>query len=239
MIEPYYEQDGITIYHGDAREVLPDIDVAGLSWLLDPPYSSGGLQEAGRVAGSFSNEGNAKARAPIHADNLSTRGYMNLLRECFRYSREAPEIGVFTDWRMWPNTVDALEYAGWAIRAMVVWDKGGAGMGRPWRSTHELLAYGMRRSASKDRIAREANVMRCNRSGNVSHPTEKPLELVKRIVANMEGDGFLDPFMGSGTTLVAAKLEGRKAIGIEIEERYCEIAANRLAQGVLAFEEAM
>jgi site-specific DNA-methyltransferase (adenine-specific) len=68
------------------------------------------------------------------------------------------------------------------------------------------------------------------------HPCEKPVGLLKWCINLMEKPGVvLDPFMGSGTTLVAAKLEGRRAIGIEIEERYCEIAAKRLAQEVFDF----
>jgi site-specific DNA-methyltransferase (adenine-specific) len=74
-----------------------------------------------------------------------------------------------------------------------------------------------------------------------SHPNEKPVKFVQRLVnlGTKEGETILDPFMGSGTTLVAAKLEGRKAVGIEISEKYCELAANRLRQKVLNFEEAM
>ena len=73
----------------------------------------------------------------------------------------------------------------------------------------------------------------------VPHPTQKWLPMVRYIVSCVvkEGGILIDPFMGSGTTLVAAKLLGRKAIGIEIEESYCEIAANRLAQKVFAFDE--
>ena len=65
------------------------------------------------------------------------------------------------------------------------------------------------------------------------HPAEKPVHLMRWCVKHSPLGVVLDPFMGSGTTLVAAKLEGRKAVGIELEERYCEIAAKRLAQGVL------
>ena len=70
-----------------------------------------------------------------------------------------------------------------------------------------------------------------NKDGSNAHPTQKPIEVMKQLCGN--ADTILDPFMGSGTTLRAAKDLGRKAIGIEIEERYCEIAANRMAQGVL------
>lgn len=233
-MKPYYEHGGITIYRGDSRELLVDLAIAGPEvWLTDPPYSSGGFQEAGRLSGSIGKMGELSKDDRIPADTLSTRGYMNLMREVLRHSRSVLEIGVFTDWRMWVNTADALEYAGFALRAMVVWSKGNNGIGRPWRNQHELLAFGMRLSAEKDRIAKHGNVIDCGRSGNQWHPTEKPLELVTKILDNMIPGVVVDPFMGSGTTLVAAKALGRKAIGIEIEERYCEIAAQRLSQEVL------
>ncbi len=233
-MEPYYHDEAVTIYHGDARELLPDISRDGTeAWLTDPPYSSGGFQEAGRASGSIGKMGALTSGDTIPTDTLSTRGYMSLLRDVLRHSRHVDEIGVFTDWRMWVNTTDALEYAGFTIRAMVVWSKGNNGIGRPWRNQHELLAFGMRSASSKDRIAKHGNVIDCGRSGNVYHPTEKPLELLRKVVDNMVGEIIVDPFIGSGGVLRAAKDLGRKAIGIDIEERYCEVAAKRCAQEVL------
>lgn len=229
---PYYDEDGITIYHGDCREigaVLPPDDQV---WVFDPPYSSGGFQEAGRSAGSIGKMGVTSADDSISFDRLSTRGYALLLRDALRFSRRCSELAVFTDWRMWTATTDAIEYAGYQVRAMVVWAKPKNGIGRPWLNCHELIAFGMRGSADKDRPG-IANVIDGNRSGNAWHPTEKPLSVMTRLVGNMAPGVVVDPFSGSGTTLVAAKGLGRRAVGIEIEERYCEIAAKRLAQRAL------
>jgi DNA modification methylase len=236
MPEPYYDDGTVTIYHGDSREILPDVlPAAPQVWLTDPPYSSGGFQEAGRASGSIGKMGALTSGDKIGGDALSTRGYMMLMREVLRHSRSAVEVAVFTDWRMWVNTTDALEYAGFGLRAMVVWSKGNNGIGRPWRNQHELIAFGMRQSAAKDRIAKHGNVIQCARSGNANHPTEKPLELVSKVLDNMlTGCVAIDPFVGSGTTLKAAKGLGVRSIGIEADERYCEIAADRCAQGVLA-----
>jgi DNA modification methylase len=236
-VKPYYSDDLVTIYHGDARELLPDMDVDGPTvWVTDPPYSSGGFQEAGKSTGSLSNYGQNRrdgARIYLSADTLSTRGYTLLMRDVLRHSRQASEIAVFTDWRMWINTADALEYAGWMLRSMIVWSKGNNGIGRPWRSQHELIAFGMRQAADKDRVAKHGNVIQCARSGNLHHPTEKPVELLAKVIDNMLPATVIDPFVGSGSTLVAAKMLGRKAIGIDAEEQWCEAAAARLSQDTL------
>jgi site-specific DNA-methyltransferase (adenine-specific) len=84
-------------------------------------------------------------------------------------------------------------------------------------------------------IKRIPDVIYADRTGNNLHPTEKPESVIQQLIVCNEGETILDPFMGSGTTLRAAKDLGRKAIGIEIEERYCEIAAKRMAQEVFNF----
>ena len=224
---PYYDRDGITIYCADCRTILPHLAPVDLV-LTDPPYSSGGFQEAGKSGGSIGT----RASDVIVADNLSTRGYQRLMREVLRYCHTADEAMIFTDWRMWVYTGDALEDGGWRVRNMLVWDKEQMGMGLPWRNQHELIAYG-KKSPAKMMNGRLGNVLRNLRSGNAFHPTEKPTDLLKTLIGNTAAEITLDPFMGSGTTLVAARDLGRQAIGIEICEKYCAIAKRRLAQGVL------
>ena len=229
-MKPYYQDDAVTIYHGDAREVLPSIDLDFDIVVTDPPYSSGGYQEAGKASGSIGT----RSDEVIALDNLSTRGYQRLMREVLRGCRQAEELYLFTDWRMWVYTFDAIEDAGWRVRSMLVWDKGTPGMGMGWRNQHELIAFG-KRSGFERVGGRPAvgNVLRTSRTGNKWHPTEKPVELVARLLGNSAGEAVLDPFMGSGTTLVAAKAAGKRAIGIEMEERWCDAAASRCSQEVL------
>ena len=134
---------------------------------------------------------------------------------------------MFTDWKMWPYTFDAFEDAGIRVRNMLVWDKEQMGMGMPWRNQHELIAYGKRR-AGEMRSGKHGNVLRAKRSGNDSHPTEKPVDLIERVLGNAQPGDVLDPFMGSGTTGVACANLGRKFIGIEIERKYFDIACERI-----------
>ena len=162
-MKPYYEHDGITIYHGDARDCLGVLPNESQVWLFDPPYSSGGFQEAGKSSGSIGKMGVLTKDDAILFDRLSTRGYTNLLRDVFRFGRRCSEVCVFTDWRMWTTTTDAMEYAGFQVRSMIVWAKPRNGIGRPWLNCHELIAFGMRGSSSKDR-AGTANVIDCGRS---------------------------------------------------------------------------
>ena len=227
-MRPYYESGGITIYHGDCREILPTLEPAQVV-LTDPPYSSGGFQEAGKSSGSIGT----RSTETIQYDNLSTRGYDRLMREVLRCVNEADEIYLFTDWRMWIPAFDAVESAGWRVRNMLVWDKMQMGMGMPWRNQHELVVYGKRQPA-QIMDGKSGNVLRCKRSGNKNHPTEKPVDLLGMLLNNAGEGTVVDPFMGSGSTLVAAKNVGRSAVGVEIDEQYCERAATRLSQEVLA-----
>jgi DNA modification methylase len=117
---------------------------------------------------------------------------------------------------------------------VLTWDKGDwPGMGDlklPWGpSTEEIYVLGSGFTGK-----RGGSVVRCDRlTGELIHPNEKPVELLGKLIERCPPGLIADPFMGSGTTLVAAKLLGRPAIGVEVDERYCELAANRLAQGVL------
>jgi DNA modification methylase len=133
------------------------------------------------------------------------------------------------------------------FKQMVIWDKGPMGMGWHYRRSYETILVGQAPGAAckwYDESNRIENIIRPGYKGirkiiprSGQHPTEKPTELAAHFISlhSERGDRVLDPFMGSGSTLRAAKESGRKAVGIEIEEKYCEIAAERLSQEVLPF----
>lgn len=214
-----------TLYLGDCREVLPEIMVkADTTVITDPPYSSGGFQEAGKSGGSIGT----RTDEVIALDNLSTRGYQRLMREVLRHLNIADEAYIFTDWRMWVYTADALEDGGWRVRNMLVWDKQQMGMGLPWRNQHELVAFG-KRTPAKMKDGKAGNVLTVPRSGNANHPTEKPVLLIERLVANSNGAMVIDPFMGSGTTGVASLSQGVPFIGVEMDVKHFDTACRRMA----------
>lgn len=214
-----------TLYLADCRDVLPERPDEICAILTDPPYSSGGFQETGKGGGSIGT----RADDAIAFDNLSTRGYVKLIGTMTRRFRWCEECYVFTDWKMWTHTTDALEEGGYRIRNMLVWDKEQMGMGMPWRNQHELIAFGKRQNASL-MTGKFGNVLKCGRTGNVNHPTEKPVGLIEALIENSQSTCFLDPFMGSGTTGVAAANLGRKFIGIEIDPKHFEVACRRIAE---------
>jgi len=217
-MKPYYEHAGITIYHGDCRDILPTLPKFDLV-LTDPPY---GIALANHAAG--------KQRSfrdwSIQNDHSSECGEF-VLAELNRY----PTLAFASPMRPWSGI--------W--RQHLVWDKGpNGGFGgdpeRCWMLSWELIQV---RNNGPLNGKRESSIIRIPpiQSEYKDHPTPKPEALMRYLVAKTtsEGNVIFDPFMGSGTTLVAAKNLNRRAIGIEIEERYCEIAAKRLSQEVLAF----
>jgi site-specific DNA-methyltransferase (adenine-specific) len=210
-VKPYYEENGITIYHGDCREILPSLPKVDLV-LTDPPYNvglnyCGGDDRADYRA--WSQEWFSSCQRPL----VFTPGMVNL---AMWYTLEAP-----TWLCAWFKINQASPSA---LGGFNVWEP--------------VAVYGK----PKKRIGHDAwnhlVSFRERENGAGDHPCPKTLTFWKRLVTAFtdECDTILDPFMGSGTTLRAAKDLGRKAIGIEIEERYCEIAANRLRQEVLSFE---
>jgi DNA modification methylase len=195
--------------------------------LTDPPYCSGGFQEAGKAAGTFGD---------IASDNLSTRGYQTLISKVIQASR-GQAVYIFTDWRMWIPLFETVEAGGAAVRAMIVWDKKTPGLGSFWRTQHELIMFASRSGAKRRKGEPSVgNVIQCRRSGNRHHYTEKPVELLVRILENdarsdkRPGDTpVLDPFVGSGSTIMAAEHTGRVCHALDIEPRCCQVALERWA----------
>lgn len=238
---PYYADEAVTLYLGDTLDVLRELPVAPIAALVtDPPYSSGNLPESMKQKAAPRLRGWTWQDKVMETDQLSTLGFVWLMRAVLVEARlrlsEGGSLCVFIDWRNWGNLVGAVESAGFRVNNMVVWDKRQIGMGNGFRNQHELVLYG---SLGTPRVISHAvpNVLACKREENDLHQSPKPVALMQRLleVVSAPGDIVLDPFLGSGSTLLAAKASGRKGIGIEIEERYCEIAAQRLAQEVLDF----
>ena len=209
-MRPYYERDGIVIYHGDCRELLPTLGDADLV-LTDPPY---GLAERWNGGGGTSHS--SWRFNPNEAKNWDA----NTVSDVSYWLSRSPSI-------VWGGNYYALPPS----RAWLIWDK----------KQNDQFTTGQAELAWTNldipiRIFRMSQVEAyCNPADPKLHPTQKPIALIKWCLSFVpDAQTILDPFMGSGTTLRAAKDLGRKAIGIEIEERYCEIAAKRLSQEVLA-----
>jgi site-specific DNA-methyltransferase (adenine-specific) len=222
-MKPYYDEDGITIYHGDAQELLSEIPRIELL-VTDPPY----FQPVDHAVPARGMEG------------FRTLGDFSVLEYWFKEwadkaSRNMADWAtayIFCDGRSYPSIFRA-----WHPHAKVrtlIWDKGRGFNGYTWRYSHELIAWARMPNAEQIPTA-EGDVLRMDRvpTADRLHNAQKPVPLLQRLIAKHEGAAVTDPFMGSGSTLVAAKQLGRRAVGIEIEERYCEIAVQRLAQGVL------
>ena len=237
---PYYSDDHVTIYHGDCLDLLAELEIISVDAVVtDPPYASGSRLEAAKSSSGAMLRAGRFADRPIELDQMTTTGFVWLMRAVGQAVRpmlpDGGSILSFIDWRQWPNLVGALETCNYRVQGMIVWDKGSMGLGNGFRAQHELVCHA---SKGVPTIYDKGcgNVITHPRQAPDDHPSPKPEQVMRRLVevVTTAGQTVLDPFMGSGTTLRAAKDLGRKAIGIELEERYCEIAAQRCAQEVLA-----
>jgi DNA modification methylase len=194
--------------------------------LTDPPYCSGGFQEAGKASGSVGTRGTEM----IANDTLSTRGYMALMKATLP-NFGAGVVYVFTDWRMWTNLFDVVESSGYGVRNMIVWDKGTPGMGAGWRMQHELIMCGIRVKSPFDPKKAQGNVIQAKRTGNKLHATEKPVDLLQSIINVTDMAKTVgDPFAGSGSTIIACEMTGRSCHAIEMSPSYCDVAMLRWQQ---------
>lgn len=216
MVKPYYQQDGITIYHGDCREILPSI-VGPAALVTDPPYGIG-FDRA-----SWSDRPEAY---PELIRWLVSEG-QRLESWCFVF-QAMPNVGRFHEWFPvgWRLFAACKNFA--QIRPVGVWHSWDPVVF--WNSGPNSGPN----SGAVNRDYHVGNVAGCL-GDNPGHPCPRPLDTMQHIVqlAAPVGGIVVDPFAGSGMTLVAAKRTGRRAIGIEIEERYCEVAVRRLAQSVI------
>lgn len=259
-MKPYYDEDGVTIYHGEALSVLASLPSSSVDVLLtDPPYSSGGMFRSDRAVDpaqkyrGWSQNADGSSRKPTAEYGSfggDCRDQWSWIRWCAAWGTETLRIvrpsGVafqFTDWRQLPATTDAFQFAGWTWQGVLVWDKG---VGRPmsgrFRNHLEFIAWasnGAHKGAEGQYPSALISVPTVG-SSEREHVTQKPVALLSEMLRVVPGESHrvLDPFMGSGSTLVAAKYAGHTVVGIELDERYCEIAAKRLAQGVLDFASA-
>jgi site-specific DNA-methyltransferase (adenine-specific) len=249
-VTPYFERGGVTIYHGEALNVLVNLEDAIDALVTDPPYSSGGAFRGDRTIPPTQKYVPKKGVVNFHptftGDNRDQRSYgywcALWLGECRRLASAGAALAVFTDWRQLPTTTDVVQAGGWVWRGVAVWDKTRGirpSKGR-FSQQAEFLVWGSNGPMPVDRgVGCLDGVIVAAPFQGKQHIAGKPERLMQAVVELCRPGGLiLDPFIGSGTTLLAAQRSGRRAIGIEIEERYCEIAARRLEQQPLPLEVA-
>lgn len=215
-MRPYYEDENVTLYHGDCltghREWL-DADVL----VTDPPY--GMNLKSGRSGWFGTNE--VAGDETIEARDAALKAWGDMPALVFGRWTEPRPAGTHT---------------------LLTWEKGEhVGMGNlkvPWKpNTEEIYVLGSgfqgRRDSSVIKALAIAGTVGQGAKGTRHHPTQKPLSLMEYLIAKCPDGTIADPFAGSGSTLVAARNLGRRAIGVELEEKYCEIIATRLSQGAL------
>lgn len=258
-MKPYYDDGAITIYHGEALNVLASLEPSTIAAVVaDPPYSSGGMFRSDRSGSGVEKyqgwtrthadgvkDGPRNQPGDFGGDSRDQRGYFAWsalwLSQTWRLAAPTAQVFVFTDWRQFPVTTDSVQAGGWTWRGVCVWDKG---VGRPmkgrFRNHLEYVVWGSHGAMplAEDGVYPSTLLKHAPPGTDRVHVTQKPLPLLQELLSIAPTGIVLDPFMGSGTTLLAAKNLGRRAVGIEIEERYCEIAAKRCAQDVLDFGEA-
>ncbi len=230
-------QNKADIYHGDSLEVLPTLTGGYSMVIADPPYASGG----GSIRDKQRPTGEKYAKDPrfkdFEGDARDQRSWVSWMArwmsEARRLCTDTALIAVFTDWRQLPSVTDAMQWADWLWRGIVVWDKVNP---RPQLSRYkqqcEFVVWG-----SRGAIPTQPGIgvlpglysYTMPTGPRRLHQTEKPVQLLSDLLAICPAGGrVLDPFMGSGAAVEAALRTGHDVTGIEITEHYYNISATRL-----------
>lgn len=222
-MKPYYEQSGITIYHCDCREVLPVLDRFDLV-LTDPPYGKS-IAKTAQIGAT-----GGKQSMNVYVPSTWDDGRPSL--ETLQLVMEAAPVSIIWGGNYFADLLPAVD-------SWLVWDKK---LRNDWKDTYADVEMAWSNIGGPARCFRHLWMGACRASETSlgqgkQHPTQKPLALMDWCLGFAPlAKTVCDPFMGSGTTLVAAKRLGKIATGIELDERYCEIAAKRLAQEALPME---
>lgn len=230
MSTVYYSDDLVTLYHGDALDVLPELAHGSVNLCItDPPYIIGAV-----------SAGNLASKSGGWADMMnSTLWFATWYRIVAKLLRHDGGFWTFCNWRTVPVVMKAAVDASLPVTSLMVWDKEWIGPGgqQGLRPSYELVALIAKPDfAIPDRGIPDIWRHKVGGFKPNGHPAEKPSVLVERIITASgvpSGGLVIDPFAGSGTTAIAAKRLGLRCVAIESEEKWCEVAAQRLDQGVL------
>lgn len=216
-----------TVIQGDCLEVMKQMPDKCVDLVLtDPPY---GMEYTRHIPNTRHDK--------IENDD-SLEWLPEALLQLKRVLKDNGNVYIFCSWHN-IETFKIEVNKVFTVRNIIVWDKMGAGMGdleTTYGGTYELCIFANNTPQTLNG-RRDNDLIRMGRSGNTFHPTEKPVELLKHFItkSSNENDTILDPFLGSGTTAVACKQLGRNYIGIELSQKYCDIANERLKQDLLGF----
>lgn len=240
-MKPYASGDGWTLYHGDALDVLRHLPPNSVdATITDPPYSSGGFTRTDRNSDprtKYLTNSSAKAAELVNfgGDNRDPRSFLLWcglwLGLCLRASKPGAFVGMFADWRQLPMAADAVQIGGFVWRGIAPWRKP---MSRPQRGRPknecEYLVWGSAGPMTTEGPCHPGYFEGSAPAGRRRlHVTQKSLPVTREIVKICSPGGVvLDPFLGSGTTGVAAILEGRRFIGIEQMTAHLDKAAERM-----------
>jgi site-specific DNA-methyltransferase (adenine-specific) len=227
-VTPYFADDLVTLYLGDCREVLGSLPPQSADLMLtDPPFFMPASHYQSRVQWQRS-----------WGDTSVLAAFWGVVLDlAIPLMKRTGHVITFCNGDSYPVFYPEVYRRFDAIKC-IVWDKGSIGMGRVWRNQHELiLAARWESSDFTEQGGSRSDVIKARviPSSDRTHPVEKPTALLAPLIEPTTPPGGLivDPFAGTGSTILAARVAGRRAIGIESEERYCEMAARRLSQGVL------